>query len=49
MNDLFEAVVDAAEEAVLNSLAYSPTMFGRNGHGREGLPLDAIRELVSDR
>jgi D-aminopeptidase len=49
MNDLFEAVVDAAEEAVLNSMAYSPTMFGRNGHGREGLPLDAIRGLVSDR
>jgi D-aminopeptidase len=49
MNDLFEAVVDSAEEAVLNSMAYSPTMFGRNGHGREGLPLDALRALVSAR
>jgi D-aminopeptidase len=47
MNPLFEAVVDASEEAVLNSLAYSPTMFGRDGHAREGLPLDAVEALLS--
>jgi D-aminopeptidase len=47
MNELFEAVVDASEEAVLNSLAYSPTMFGRDGHAREGLPLDAVQALLS--
>jgi D-aminopeptidase len=49
LNDLFEAVVDASEEAVLNSLAYSPTMHGRDGNAREGLPLEAVRELVSRR
>jgi D-aminopeptidase len=47
MNGLFEAVVDASEEAVLNSLANSPTMFGRDGHAREGLPLDAVEALIS--
>jgi D-aminopeptidase len=47
LNPLFEAVVDASEEAVLNSLAYSPTMFGRDGHAREGLPLDAVQALLS--
>jgi D-aminopeptidase len=47
MNELFEAVVDASEEAVLNSLAHSPTMFGRDGHAREGLPLDAVEALLS--
>jgi D-aminopeptidase len=47
MNALFEAVVDASEEAVLNALANSPTMFGRDGHAREGLPLDAVRALLS--
>jgi D-aminopeptidase len=47
MNQLFEAVVDASEEAVLNSLAHSPTMFGRDGHAREGLPLDAVEALLS--
>jgi D-aminopeptidase len=47
MNELFEAVVDASEEAVLNSLACSPTTFGRDGHAREGLPLDAVEALLS--
>jgi D-aminopeptidase len=47
MNELFEAVVDASEEAVLNSLACSPTMFGRDGHAREGLPLDAVEALLN--
>jgi D-aminopeptidase len=49
MNDLFEAVVDASEEAVLNSLAYSPTMHGRDGHAREGLPLDEVTKLLNAR
>lgn len=49
MNDLFEAVVDASEEAVLNSLAYSPTLHGRDGHAREGLPLDEVAKLISAR
>ena len=38
----FEAVVDAAEESVLNSLLMSPTTVGRDGNTSEGLDPDAV-------
>ena len=41
LDPLFEAVVDAAEEAVLSSLLQSPTTVGRDGNTSEGL--DASR------
>lgn len=47
INELFEAVVDATEEAVLNSMAYAETMHGRDGHAREGLPLDEVRTIMA--
>jgi len=47
MNHLFEAVVDASEEAVLNSMANSPTMHGRDGNAREGLPMDKIAQILA--
>ncbi len=47
LDDLFGAVVDASEEAVLNSLSSSPTMQGRDGNTSEGLPVAAVRELVT--
>ena len=49
LDELFAGVVEAAEEAVLNALCGSPTMHGHAGHAREGLPLDAVRELVAGR
>jgi D-aminopeptidase len=49
LNDLFAGVVEASEEAVLNCLSASPTMHGRAGHAREGLPLDEVRALVATR
>ena len=49
LNDLFAAVTEASEEAVLNALSASPTMQGHRGHRREGLPLDEVRELVASR
>ena len=36
LDDLFAAVVDAAEESVLNSLLMSPTTVGRDGNTSEG-------------
>lgn len=39
LDPLFEAVVEASEEAVLNSLLSSPTTVGRDGHVSEGLVL----------
>ena len=42
LDDLFEAVVDATEEAVLNSLLMSPTSVGRDGHTSEGLDPETV-------
>ncbi len=42
LDDLFEAVVDAAEESVLNSLLMSPTTVGRDGNTSEGLDPDTV-------
>lgn len=46
VDDLFTATVDAAEEAVLNALLMSPTVVGRGGHAREGLPAAEVRRLL---
>jgi D-aminopeptidase len=46
LDPLFEAVVDAAEESVLDSLLQSPTMVGRDGNTSEGLDPAALAELV---
>jgi D-aminopeptidase len=49
LDELFEAVVDATEEAVLNSLLMSPTMIGRDGHTSEGLDPDTVVRLLRER
>ena len=46
LDDLFEAVVDAAEEAVLNSLLMAPTTTGRHGNVSEGLDPDTVIHLM---
>jgi D-aminopeptidase len=46
LSPLFEAVVDATEEAVLDSMLQSPTMVGRDGTTAEGLDPDAVMSLV---
>jgi D-aminopeptidase len=48
LDPLFEAVVDAAEEAVLNSMLASPTVVGRDGHRNEGLPADDVARLLRE-
>jgi D-aminopeptidase len=48
LDDLFEAVVDAAEESVLNSLLTAPTTVGRDGNTSEGLDPDVVRRLVEE-
>lgn len=47
LNDLFAGVVDASEEAVLNAMACSETMTGRDSNTAEGLPPDAVRSLLA--
>jgi D-aminopeptidase len=46
LDDLFEAAVDATEEAVLNALWAAPDVEGRNGHLQRGLPHDETLELL---
>jgi D-aminopeptidase len=48
LDDLFEAVVDAAEESVLNSLLMAPTTVGRDGNTSEGLDADTVVRLVEE-
>jgi D-aminopeptidase len=47
LDDLFEAVVDAAEESVLNSLLGSSTTVGRDGNTSEGLDPVALSRLLA--
>ena len=48
LDDLFEAVVDATEESVLNSLLMSPTTVGRDGNTSEGLDPDTVVRLLAE-
>jgi D-aminopeptidase len=48
LDDVFEAVVDAAEESVLNSLLMSPTSTGRDGNTSEGLDPDTVVRLLRE-
>ena len=46
MSRLFAGVVEAAEEAVLNSLTAAGTMVGRDGNTIHGLPLEEFVEVM---
>jgi D-aminopeptidase len=46
LDPLFEAVVDATEEAVLNSMLAAQTVNGRDGHTSEALPVQKVVELL---
>ncbi|HAJ35966.1 MAG TPA: aminopeptidase [Chloroflexi bacterium] len=47
MAGLFPAVVEAVEEAVLNSLCAAETVVGRDGHVRYALPVAAITSWLA--
>jgi L-aminopeptidase/D-esterase-like protein len=46
MDALFEAAVQATEEAVVNALVAAKTMTGADGHTVEALPHDRLREVL---
>ena len=46
MSRLFAGVVEAAEEAILNSLAAAGTMVGRDGNTIHGLPLEELVDVM---
>ncbi|MBZ5594172.1 MAG: P1 family peptidase [Acidobacteriia bacterium] len=46
MNPLFDAAVEATEEAIVNAMFAAETMVGVNGHKVEALPIDRTREIL---
>jgi len=46
MSPLFQAVIEATEEAIYNSLFKARTITGRNGRTVEALPLDRTLEIL---
>jgi D-aminopeptidase len=46
LDPFFAAVVEATEEAVLNSMFAAPTVTGRDGNTSVGLPVEPVRELL---
>jgi D-aminopeptidase len=48
INPLFEATVQATEEAIVNSLAAADTMVGINGNTVYGMPHERVREVMRE-
>lgn len=46
MDPLFEATVEATEEAIVNAMVGSRTMTGINSHTVEALPHEKLREVL---
>ncbi|MEP0711311.1 MAG: P1 family peptidase, partial [Algoriphagus sp.] len=46
MSSLFMAVIEATEEAIINSLFAAESMEGKDGHVVEKLPLDQVMNLM---
>jgi len=46
IDQLFTAVVEVAEEAVINALSAAHTQSGRNNHRAEALPLDETLAIL---
>jgi D-aminopeptidase len=47
LDPLFEAVIDATEESVLNSMLMSPTVVGRKGNTLYGLDPAVVENLLA--
>jgi D-aminopeptidase len=46
MTPIFQATIEATEEAIINSLFAASTMVGRNGHKIKALPIDKVIEIM---
>ncbi|MCZ7584174.1 MAG: P1 family peptidase [Deltaproteobacteria bacterium] len=49
ISPLFEAVIEAGEEAIVNSLFMAERVVGRDGHTIDPLPVDRVMELMKTR
>ena len=48
MDPLFEATVEATEEAIVNAMVGAETMTGINDHTVEALPHDKLQEVLEE-
>ncbi len=48
LSPLFEAVADATEEAIYNSLLRATSILGRDNHVAYALPVDRVREILAE-
>jgi len=48
MSPLFMAVIEATEEAIINSLFAAATLEGRDGHTVEALPVEKVIDILTD-
>jgi D-aminopeptidase len=46
MSPLFQAVIEATEEAILNSLFKATTVTGKEKRTIEALPVDRVKEIL---
>ncbi len=46
LSSLFEAVIEATEEAVINSMTMATTMTGRDGRTMHAIPLDRLKKVI---
>jgi D-aminopeptidase len=46
MSPLFQAVIEATEEAILNSLLRATTIVGKDKHTSEAIPIDKVKEVL---
>ena len=46
ISTLFEATVEATEEAIINAMIAAETMVGRDGNRSEAIPHERLRELL---
>ncbi|HEX5415985.1 MAG TPA: P1 family peptidase, partial [Chloroflexota bacterium] len=49
ITELFQATVESVEEAILNSLFKAETVVGRDGHVREGIPIERVMAIMNAR
>jgi D-aminopeptidase len=48
MSPLFQAVIEATEEAIYNSLFMAESVSGFGGRRVEALPLERVREILTE-
>ncbi len=46
LSSLFQAAIEATEEAIINSMTMATTMTGRNGRTMHAIPLDRLRQIM---